>query len=76
MHRLSVIAVSSSVSPFLMEEVPTDMLMTSPPRRLPASSKLVRVRVEFSKNRLATVRPRRLTSSSVPRRCPRTARQV
>ena len=34
------------------------MLMTSAPSRLPASSKEVRVRVEFSKNRLMTVRPR------------------
>ncbi len=55
---LSVIAVSISVSPFLIELAWTDMLMTSPPRRLPASSKEVRVRVEFSKNRLMMVRPR------------------
>ena len=34
------------------------MLMTSAPSRLPASSKEVRVRVEFSKNRLIRVRPR------------------
>ena len=54
----SVIAVSISVSPFLIELVATDMLMTSAPSRLPASSKEVRVRVEFSKNRLMTVRPR------------------
>jgi hypothetical protein len=33
-----VIAVSSSVSPFLIDEVPTDMLMTSAPSRLAASS--------------------------------------
>ena len=56
----SVIAVSIRVSPFLMELVETCMLMTSPPRRLPASSKEVRVRVEFSKKRLITVRPRRI----------------
>ena len=54
----SVIAVSSSVSPFFTEQVATSMLMTSAPSRLPASSKEVRVRVEFSKNRLMTVRPR------------------
>ena len=35
----SVIAVSISVSPFFTEELPTDMLMTSAPSRLPASSK-------------------------------------
>ena len=53
----SVIAVSSRVSPFFTEEVATSMLMTSAPSRLAATSKLVRVRVEFSKNRLMTVRP-------------------
>ena len=53
----SVIAVSSSVSPLFTEEVATAMLITSAPSRLAASSKLVRVRVEFSKNRLMTVRP-------------------
>ena len=42
----SVAAVSSSVSPLFTEEVETDMLITSAPSRLPASSKLVRVRVE------------------------------
>ena len=55
----SVIAVSSSVSPLRTEEVATSMLMTSAPSRLAATSKLVRVRVEFSKNRLMTVRPDR-----------------
>ena len=54
----SVIAVSISVSPFFIDETATDMLMTSAPSRLPASSNEVRVRVEFSKNRLITVRPR------------------
>jgi len=34
------------------------MLMTSAPRRLPATSKEVRVRVEFSKKQLISVRPR------------------
>ena len=54
----NVIAVSIRVSPFLIELEPTDMLIVSAPRRLPASSNDVRVRVEFSKNRLMTVRPR------------------
>src|SRR6185437_954556 len=54
----SVIAVSIIVSPFLIELPLTDMLMTSPPSRLPASSNEVRVRVEFSKKRLMIVRPR------------------
>ena len=53
----SVAAVSSSVSPFLIALVATDMLTTSAPRRFAASSKEVRVRVEVSKNRLMTVRP-------------------
>ena len=39
----SVAAVSSRVSPLFTDEVETDMLMTSAPSRLPASSKLVRV---------------------------------
>ena len=56
---LRVIAVSMSVSPLLMDERLTAMLMTSAPRRLPASSKLVLVRVEVSKKRLTWVRPRR-----------------
>ena len=54
---LSVSAVSSSVSPFLMALMSGEMLMTSAPSRLPASSKLVRVRVEVSKKTLMTVRP-------------------
>ena len=56
---LSVIAVSISVSPFCTEEVDTFMFMTSAPSRLPASSKELCVRVEASKNRLISVRPRR-----------------
>jgi hypothetical protein len=36
----------------------TDMLMTSPPSRLPATSNEVRVRVELSKKQLMIVRPR------------------
>ncbi len=55
---LSVIAVSISVSPLRMEEEPTDMFMTSAPSRLPASSKEAWVRVETSKNKLMSVRPR------------------
>ena len=55
---LSVIAVSSTVSPFLIDELLTDMFMTSAPRRLPASSNELWVRVEASKKRLIWVRPR------------------
>ena len=50
-------AVSIRVSPFLIEDQATDMLITSAPSRLAANSKEVRVRVEFSKKRLITVRP-------------------
>ncbi|MCY1270905.1 hypothetical protein D9M70_194490 [compost metagenome] len=50
--------VSVSVSPLLVEEVETLRVMTSADRRWAASSKVVRVRVEFSKNTLHTVLPR------------------
>jgi hypothetical protein len=52
---LSVIAVSTSVSPFLTLELATDMFITSAPSRLPASSNEAWVRVEDSKNRLIWV---------------------
>src|SRR5215831_2410653 len=55
---LSVMVVSISVSPLLMEDELTDMFMTSAPSRLPASSNEDWVRVEASKNRLTWVRPR------------------
>ena len=54
--RLSI--VSSSDSPLLVEEAAMFRLMTSADRRLEAISKVVRVRVEFSKNRLNTLLPR------------------
>src|SRR5712691_5932067 len=41
-----------------IEQEPTDMFMTSAPSRLPASSKEACVRVETSKNKLMSVRPR------------------
>ena len=53
-----VIAVSIRVSPLTIEVAETDMLITSPPSRLPATSNEVRVRVEFSKKQLMIVRPR------------------
>ena len=46
----SVIAVSINVSPLVMDEACMAMFITSAPSRLPASSKLACVRVEFSKN--------------------------
>ena len=55
---LSVIAVSISVSPLRIEDDDTDMFITSAPSRLPASSNEAWVRVEASKNRLISVRPR------------------
>jgi hypothetical protein len=54
--RLS--AVSSSVSPLLIDEPELEMLIASADSRLAAISNEVRVRVEFSRNRLITVRPR------------------
>ena len=55
-----VIAVSISVSPLRIDETATAMLMTSAPSRLPATSNEVRVRVEFSKKQLISVRPRKV----------------
>src|SRR5687767_6123525 len=50
--------VSSSVSPLVVEEAPTFRLMTSAESLLAAISKVVRVRVEFSKNTLKIDLPR------------------
>src|SRR2546430_13616984 len=50
--------VSSSDSPLVCEESAMLRLMTSAERRLAAISKVVRVRVEGSKNRLNTLLPR------------------
>src|SRR3990167_6402445 len=50
--------VSNRVSPLLVELVDTLRVITSADRRWAASSKVVRVRVEFSKNTLHTVLPR------------------
>ena len=52
-------AVSLRVSPFFSEEASAVKLMISAERRCSASSKLIRVRVEGSTNRLTTVLPRR-----------------
>src|SRR5258706_13603936 len=61
--------VSSSDSPLVAEETAMFRLMTSAERRFAAISKVVRVRVEGSKNRLKTLLPRRIgtffTSRSV-----------
>ena len=48
----SVTAVSTSVSPLLIEEAERFIFMTSAPSRLPASSNELWVRVELSKNKL------------------------
>ena len=52
-------AVSSSVSPLLTLEVETLMLTASADKRFAAISNEVLVRVEGSKKRLITVRPRK-----------------
>ncbi len=54
----SVCAVSFSDSPLDTEEPFAEKLMTSAESRFAAASKEIRVRVESSKNRLTTVRPR------------------
>ena len=53
-----VATVSRSDSPLLTLEVETLKVKVSAESRLAAVSKLKRVRVESSKNKLATVRPR------------------
>ncbi len=53
-----LLTVSTRVSPFLTEELEAAKLMTSALRRFSANSKLNRVRVEFSKNKLAIVMSR------------------
>src|SRR4051812_26440428 len=61
--------VSSSDSPLEVDDTETFRLITSADRRFAAISKVVRVRVEDSKNRLNTLLPRRIgtffTSRSV-----------
>ena len=51
-------AVSLSVSPFFSELASAEKLITSALRRRAANSKLMRVRVLGSTNRLTTVLPR------------------
>ena len=58
----SVSAVSASDSPFTVAEVDAEKLMPSAERRFAAISKLVRVRVLGSRNRLTMVRPRSVGS--------------
>src|SRR3954464_14975450 len=78
--------VSSSDSPLFCDESAMFRLMTSAERRLAAISKVVRVRVEASKNRLNTLLPRSsgtfftsrsvtpANDSAVPRICSRISR--
>ena len=60
-------AVSKIVSPFVMEEVAVEKLRISADNRFAASSKLLRVRVEGSKNRLVTTCPCKTATFLVPR---------
>ncbi|MCY1228483.1 hypothetical protein D9M72_408020 [compost metagenome] len=53
-----LLMVSSSDSPLLVDDALMFRLSTSADSRLAAISKVVRVRVEFSKNRLNTLLPR------------------
>ncbi|OPZ50756.1 MAG: hypothetical protein BWY91_02789 [bacterium ADurb.BinA028] len=64
-----VMTVSRSDSPLDVEEPLPVMLMVSADIHLPAISNDDRVRVESSKNRLMTVRPRRVGSFLTSRRC-------
>ena len=58
----SVSAVSFRLSPLETLEPLAEKVITSAERRLAATSKLVRVRVESSKKRFTTVRPRSVGS--------------
>ena len=60
--------VSRRDSPFLTEDEPAAKESTSADIRLAAVSKDIRVRVESSKNRVATVRPRRAGTFGLARR--------
>ena len=60
--------VSRSDSPFLTDDEPAAKDSTSADIRLAAVSKDIRVRVESSKNRVATVRPRRAGTFGLARR--------
>ena len=63
-----VSTVSRSDSPFFSDEEPAAKESTSADIRLAAVSKDMRVRVESSKNRVATVRPRRAGTLGLARR--------
>jgi hypothetical protein len=63
----SVSAVSLRLSPLVTLEPFAEKLITSALRRLAAASNEIRVRVESSKNRLTTVRPRRVGSFLIGR---------
>src|SRR6185503_3208703 len=67
-------AVSRSVSPLVTLDVETLTLTASADKRFAAISKDVRVRVEGSKKRLMTVRPRRAGTFLISRR--ETSRKV
>ena len=58
----SVFSVSTSDSPLVTLEPDAVIDTASAPRRLAAISKLVRVRVEASKNRLTIILPRSVSS--------------
>ena len=62
------LAVSSSVSPFLSDEEALEKLTQSADIRLAAISKLELVRVEGSKNRPSSVRPRSVGTFLIGRR--------
>jgi hypothetical protein len=63
--RPSVFNVSTSDSPFDVLDADAVIEIVSAPSRLAAISKLVRVRVEFSKNRFTSSRIRSVSSFAV-----------
>ena len=64
----TVSTVSRNDSPFFKEDEPAAKERTSADIRLAAVSNDIRVRVESSKNRVATVRPRRVGTFGLARR--------
>ena len=64
----SVFRVSTSDSPFETLDACAVIETASAPKPFAASSKLVRVRVEFSKNKFTAMRP--FSKSNLRKRCP------
>ena len=67
-YEATTSTVSRRLSPLLRDEPPAEKAMVSADRRRAAVSKDMRVRVEFSKKTVATVRPRKAGTFGMGRR--------